>query len=165
MTDQIKIAFTLYGRPATQGSKSAAPVMDRHGRPVLKNGRPVVRMFEANERLPAWRQEVAAAAVQVYGGPLLVGAVRLDIAFRFPRAAGHFGTGRNEGKLKPSAPQFHVIKPDTLKLARAVEDALTGVIYRDDRQVVSHTLDKEYGPRYETHVVVTSLDGLTEKPF
>ena len=48
----------------------------------------------------------------------------LDLLFRFPRPRSHFGTGRNAGQLKPSAPFYVRTRPDLDKLARAVGDAL-----------------------------------------
>jgi Holliday junction resolvase RusA-like endonuclease len=35
-------------------------------------------------------------------------------------------------------------RPDLLKLARAIEDALTGVVYRDDALIVQERLVKDY---------------------
>lgn len=32
--------------------------------------------------------------------------------------------------------------PDVLKLARGVEDALTGIVWRDDAQIVNESLSK-----------------------
>jgi Holliday junction resolvase RusA-like endonuclease len=53
------------------------------------------------------------------------------------------------------------VKPDVLKLARAVEDALTGILYRDDAQIVTEVLRKRYGdpPRVEIRLSpVATLD-------
>ena len=35
--------------------------------------------------------------------------------------------------------------PDVLKLARGVEDALTGIVWRDDAQIVNESLNKVVG--------------------
>lgn len=40
---------------------------------------------------------------------------------------------------------YPITKPDADKLARAVWDALKGIIYADDSQVVRLTLAKDYG--------------------
>jgi hypothetical protein len=45
----------------------------------------------------------------------------------------------------------------TDKTARAIEDALTGVLWRDDSQVVQGTDQKTYGECYLTVVNVTEL--------
>ena len=82
----------------------------------------------------------------------------MTIVFIRPRPQGHYGTGRNEGKLKESAPRYLSKTPDTLKLGRAIEDAITGVIWRDDSQVVEHYLSKRFGARYTTIVRIEALE-------
>jgi Holliday junction resolvase RusA-like endonuclease len=47
--------------------------------------------------------------------------------------------------LKASAPIAPPVKPDVLKLARAVEDAMSGIIYKDDAQIVTERLCDRYG--------------------
>lgn len=74
----------------------------------------------------------------------LTGALWVDIDFYFSRPKSHFGTGRNEGVLKDAAPQFYTKKPDKDNLAKFVMDALTGVFYKDDSQVVTGTSSKHY---------------------
>lgn len=45
-----------------------------------------------------------------------------------------------EGQRKP----WPTSKPDLLKLARGVEDALTGIVYEDDAQIVFETMRKQW---------------------
>jgi len=167
------IEFEVVGKAVSQGSTRSVPMRNRGGGLLMKDGRPVLRPVHQNaEKLLAWRQEVAQAARKAYSGPLLIGAVRLSLVFFRPRPKGHFGTGRNAGKLKTSAEDYPIQRPDVLKLARAVEDALTGVIWRDDSQVVEygpwddHTpgLAKRWGP-FRVAVRIESLDGKTEEAF
>jgi len=61
-----------------------------------------------------------------------------------PRPRAHYGTGKNEYKLKASAPHWNTKAPDTTKLMRPLEDSLTGVIWKDDSQVVWQIGSKEY---------------------
>ena len=49
--------------------------------------------------------------------------------------------------LKDSAPVFKDTAPDLSKLWRAVEDSLTGIVYKDDSQVVQLALQKRWGTR------------------
>ena len=52
---------------------------------------------------------------------------------------------RTNGELKPSAPQHCTGRiGDLSKLIRAVEDALTGVVYDDDAQIVHLTSQRRY---------------------
>jgi Holliday junction resolvase RusA-like endonuclease len=87
-------------------------------------------------------------------GELWRGPVHLRIAFGLPRPKGHFGTGRNAGTVKPSAPPFPAVKPDVDKLSRAVMDALRGVVYADDAQVVAKVVSKHYDERARTIIHV-----------
>lgn len=95
----------------------------------------------ADDSTGAWMQEVRKAAHDAFSDkPLLSGPVKFTAQFFFARPAAHFGTGRNAGKLKPSAPPFPHKKrgTDLAKLIRAVEDALTKTVWFDDVLVVEY---------------------------
>jgi Holliday junction resolvase RusA-like endonuclease len=105
-----------------------------------------VQVSDANKKARPWKDQVAQVAGQAHAGrELMEGALYVQFRFHVPRPKGHYGTGRNAGKLKDSAPEFPAKKPDVLKLARAVEDAMTGVVYRDDAQIVREVLLKDFG--------------------
>ena len=121
-----RVSFTVPGVPAPQGSR--APYGG-----------------ESNPRTKPWRAAVAAAAAEAMGDrELLTGPVKLVAVFTYPRPASHYGTGRNEGKLKPSAPTWKKSAPDLDKLVRAVGDALKYVAIRDDAQVCHIEATKVY---------------------
>jgi len=44
-----------------------------------------------------------------------------------------------------------------LKLARGVEDALSGILYMDDAQIVSERLTKLYGSPARVEITVTVM--------
>ena len=154
--------FSVSGKPATQGSKTAIPLRRRDGSYVTdRNGRIVIRYVDDCSWLSKWRKAVQAAAREVYQGPVLerVPAV-LHVLFWRPRAKHHYGTGRNAGIVKPSAPVYPTGVPDTLKLARAIEDALTGVFWKNDSCVIDVRARKLYGSNeYCTEIGVVLLDG------
>lgn len=143
------LAFFAEGHPETAGSK----------RPVAgmrKDGSIYARAIEGNDsesqaRKKAWRQIVQLAAQQAMrqqGWRLETGPVTLLAVFFRRHSAKHYGTGRNARVLKPNAPLWSVEAPDALKLARAVEDALSGVAYKDDAQVILGTQAKVYVDRF-----------------
>lgn len=132
------IIFTVNGLPATAGSKRAFPFK----RPDGSLG---VNVSPDNKKAKPWMAAVAAEAREAYEGELLRGPIELTVVFRLPRPQGHFGTGRNAGLVRDSAPRHPQVKPDLLKMARAIEDALTGVIWKDDAQIVQEHLVKYYG--------------------
>ena len=94
-----------------------------------------------------WRATVRAAAEQqritreLYSEPLL-----LYVEFWLRRPKSHYRTGKFADQLKPSAPEWPTKKPDTTKLLRAIEDALTGVLWVDDAQIVTQYVEKSYAP-------------------
>jgi Holliday junction resolvase RusA-like endonuclease len=62
----------------------------------------------------------------------------VDTIVYFPRPKSHYGTGRNAGKLKATAPTHNDGKPDRDNLDKAILDAMTGIGFmRDDKQVVA----------------------------
>ncbi len=123
------LEFVVIGTPVPQGSKTRT----RWG------------MREDNPNTKPWRATVAAEAALAWRRELLSEPVAVEATFVFSRLKSHFGTGRNEDVLKASAPFWHRTKPDGDKLARAVGDALTGTVLRDDSQIVSWTIRKVYG--------------------
>lgn len=151
------VEFIVYGHPATAGSKDSFPIR-RDGR---LTGRTVV--VDSDRRAQPWKAHVALAAVNT-GTPCLCGALRLDLAFYFHRPRAHYRTGRNAHLLRDAAPAEHITRPDVLKLARAVEDALTGVLWRDDAQVCQEVLSKHYAEPDEPERVVVSVEQLEVVP-
>lgn len=143
------VSFTVIGKPEPAGSKRAF----RH------NGTGRMVVVDANRKAKPWQVAVARAGAEAMdGGPLLSSAVELRLTFFSPRPKGHYGTGRNAGTLRSSAPSHPTGRPDVLKLARGVEDALTGVCWRDDAQIVDEHLHKHYGepPRVEVRIAAVS---------
>jgi Holliday junction resolvase RusA-like endonuclease len=72
----------------------------------------------------------------------------------FPVPASWSGKKRDRallGELKPGK------KPDLDNIAKAWNDALNGVVYRDDSLICRMTLDKRYGPQALVVVTVRPL--------
>lgn len=63
--------------------------------------------------------------------------------FELRRPKSHFGTGKNKEVVKASARA--VPHQDVDNLAKGVMDALSGVAYDDDSQVVRLVAEKRYG--------------------
>jgi crossover junction endodeoxyribonuclease RusA len=117
------IIFRVHGEPIPQGSMRA----------FVAGGRAKVR--PDNKRCNPWRSDVAAVAARTMdGAPLLEGPVAIEMAFALPRPEKVPKARRG----RPAA------KPDMDKLARAVLDALTGVVFTDDAQVCELAARKMY---------------------
>lgn len=133
--------FLVEGEPVPQGSKRA----------FARNGR-VYMNEDAGIRHASWRREVSAAAHEAAAeaglGAPVSSPVYVRLTFYLRRGAGHYGTGRNERSLRPSAPAYPAKVPDVDKLARAVLDSLTGIAWVDDAQVVSLSAHKRFVDRF-----------------
>lgn len=82
--------------------------------------------------------------------------LHLSVVFFMPRPKGHYRTGKNAHLLRQSAPAYPTTKPDATKLLRALEDALTGILWRDDAQIVLQMVSKKYVPNeYSCGAMVT----------
>lgn len=126
------------GKPAAQGSK-------RH----VGNG----RLIEQSKAVGPWRERVAYSAAQQRGGEIIARDVPLRVLLNFvmPRPASC---------PKRSTPPA-VKRPDTDKMIRAVFDALSGVTWTDDSQVVQVSASKRLAAVDETpgcHIRVGRAD-------
>lgn len=132
---------------------------------VAGRARVIASGSTANQRaLKSWDSAVREAAAQAVGAcdaPPFVGvALRLEIEFRMARPAGHWGSGKHAGTLKPSAPRFPAVKPDSSKLLRATEDSLIGVVFDDDSRIVDTHIRKVYARPGEAGatIIVAAID-------
>lgn len=140
-------SFVVYGKPEPAGSKRGFAFKRRNG----STGASVV---DANPKAQGWKTLVGLAVQEAYKGELLSGPLQLELRFFAPRIKGHL---RSNGQVKDSAPPFPTSRPDVLKLARGVEDSLTGIIWRDDAQIVREILSKNYGSPARVEIKVTVL--------
>jgi len=140
------IVFRVNGKPAQQGSKRIVPT---------KAGPRVIEDNDARKK--DWRRAVIdAAAAEMNGSELMTGPVALVMTFEFYRPQSHFGTGKNAGKLKGAAPRKHAQSPDLDKLIRNVCDALSGIVFKDDRQVCRIDAAREWTTKQEGAVIAVS---------
>ncbi len=86
----------------------------------------------------AARQEVKACGWQI---PAPNQPLFLTLMLLMPRPKSHY---RKSGALKPNAPCWHTGRPDATKLLRSIEDALTGILWADDGQIVRQEVRKIY---------------------
>lgn len=112
------------------------------GHYVEANNRLVINLVDDNPKVAAWKKRVAGpiAAQAHEGKPLFDGPVRNVITFFTPRPQKHFTT---KG-LRPEAPIYDMTEPDLFKIVRSVEDAMSGIVYCDDKQVCHVAASKQY---------------------
>ena len=139
-----RIHFIVEGRPITQGSMTA--VYNTR----LKCSR--VR-HSTGAALLEWRQKIAEAAIAA-GAVKFNGAVKVIAVFGVPRPDYHYIKGTKYLRHAHTYDRPYVA-PDVDKLARALLDALTGVCYGNDAQVVVLSVAKEY--RERTEIIVEPI--------
>lgn len=159
LPDYEPLAFFVEGHPQTAGSKTAIANPKNPSRPIVVDG----GTSEERDRKKAWREDVREGARRAIAEHPVAdtfpfsGPVEVAFVFYRLRPKSHFGTGKNAGVLKSSAPMFPTTRPDALKLARAVEDALTAIVWADDSEIVDERLRKVWGSREGCAVVVRRL--------
>lgn len=129
------ITFSVHGPASTKGSTRIVP-HPRTGKPVT--------VADAKS-LPAWSQAVAWSA-KAAGVPCVEkpGAIGIRVWLLFARPSSVTATKR----------PLMTVKPDIDKCLRATLDALTGIAYQDDSQVVETTVRKRYAARTETYLQI-----------
>lgn len=149
----MTLTFFAAGVPQPQGSTKG--YVKRRA-----DGTAYAAITSDNVKLKPWRESVAwsaleatkAAGVAVWStGPVTVEARFL---LRAPKAI--------QRRMDRRIPQAHLTKPDLDKLARGLLDALTGVLFEDDSQVVALRVTKEYaslGVRLGVSMRVTFPEG------
>ena len=68
-----------------------------------------------------------------------------------------YGTGKNAGLLKDSAPVYHTSAPDADNILKFVGDALNGIFWRDDRQIAIARINKVYAGSPGIHIDILTL--------
>jgi Holliday junction resolvase RusA-like endonuclease len=148
MENRMTIKFWVPTKPAPGGSKKSF-------RSATTGKIVTIDDCDDNE---SWRGVVALYGRLAYQSkPLLTGPLEVSMTFFQRRPASQYGTGKNAGKVKASAPWYPVFKPDALKLARSTEDALTGVIWSDDSQTIALHVTKLYGDKPGVEITVETL--------
>ena len=111
---------------------------------IIINGNPVAqgrpRFFRRGNytgcydpgKSKTWKEEVKYQAI-AKKIPILKGALHMELSFFLLKP-----------KSLPKRIVHHVKKPDLDNLAKAIKDALKGVAYKDDSQICSLMLSKEY---------------------
>ncbi len=141
------------------------------GKPAWNRSRSSHR---ARKRSDPWLRSVRhAAAREAAGGPTPVFSADvplvLEVTYWLPRPKSHFGTGRNAGVLKASAPAFPLAKPDLTNLTKGLEDVLAdwprgakALVYPGDQQIVDHLTCKRFADGHPVGATVRIYPCLEE---
>lgn len=148
----MTLRFRVYGVAQPKGNMRA----------IHMTGMKFPIVTDSNRSAKSWQQLIAEAANHAINNlpeperGLLTRGVRLSVAFYLPRPKKY---------QRPGVAVAHLKAPDTSKLLRAVEDALTQVAYIDDSQIVELLATKAYAavddsPHVDIRVEPTNGDGI-----
>lgn len=138
------LTFQVHGEPIPQGSMRA----------FVPKGWSRAIITADNKKTKPWKQEVSGAAISAMDEAKFECSgknvpFRLAVVFRFQ---------------KPKSTKKSVLekttKPDIDKLIRSVLDALTGIIWVDDSQVVEIHARKEFGVQPGAKITFWEVDDL-----
>lgn len=137
------IIIDVLGTPAPKGS-SRAFVNRKTGAAIMAPGGSKVNQ----EKIKNWNAAVREAALEAIGervDPVFVArCLVVEVVCYMRRPAGHWGKGKNAGRILPSAPPAPMSKPDGDKLLRTTWDALTGIAFDDDSRIVDGIIRKRW---------------------
>lgn len=145
-----RVRFRVYSIPATQGSLRAFLPPGRRAPVVVHDNKPALR---------SWRDAVASEALRAgrllrdseHAG-LLEGALAVTLRFHLPRPK------TMPAQLRTAKQQERWAWPwrgrDLDKYVRAALDAMTGILFLDDAQIVRIEASKEYSTRPGVEITV-----------
>ena len=139
----------------------AVPVAQPRPRATMAHGGKGARMHEVThiknaatgERRPhpiaEYKATVKMAAKAAYSGPPLTGPLAMWVLCVFPSKSKH-------RRPKPT-------KPDCDNLGKSTADALNGLTYKDDGQIVMLVVEKCHAAKDEQPHVVVTIEPLPER--
>ena len=119
----------VYGFPVAQGRPRAFKM----------RGTGQIRVYDP-AKSKNWKQDVKTQVLQKLAftsdGGLVEGPLEGYLGFKMPRP-----------KSARKSDHYPAKRPDLENLSKAVFDAMEGVVYKDDAQIVRAVLEKDYDPQ------------------
>ena len=144
-----RISFTVLGKPQPQGSMKGFVLPGKDGK------KPRAILTSDNTKMKPYRQQVGWAALdaRAKAGHTTLFAekqVAVGVEFRF-----YFEKPPSITKKR----QYISVKPDIDKICRSTIDAMTGIMFADDAQIIHLDASKYYGLPERAEITVTNLEG------
>lgn len=124
-TDQLFFTFDIEPTPQLRPRVSSRPHVRVYDPPKVKNFKNLLRSL----------------AVDQYARPPLIGPLSVSLTFYRPIQTSISKTERERRLSNESKP---VVKPDTDNYIKSTLDALNGVLWHDDSQIVKIEAEKKY---------------------
>ncbi|OPX04938.1 RusA family crossover junction endodeoxyribonuclease [Geobacillus sp. LEMMY01] len=136
------IKLIVYGEPVAQGRPRATTV----------NGR--VRMYDPKKSRD-FKHYLKLAASKHRPEQLIEGPISLEVKVYKPILKSFSKKKKaaaEAGQLRP------ISKPDVSNYLKLIEDALTGVIWKDDSQIIDCSISKYYSETPRTEIQIKEMD-------
>ena len=134
-TDQLFFTFEIEPVPQLRPRVSSRPYIRVYDPPKVKNFKNLLRSLAVNQ----------------YSRPPMLGPLSVSLTFYRPVQKSISQSERERRLSNESKP---VVKPDTDNYIKSTLDALNGVLWHDDAQIVKITAEKRYG---ETGKIIISV--------
>ncbi len=137
------IAFFVPGKPVAKGRPKAAA-----------RGK-FITLYTPQSTV-SYESKVALCAAQALDGqPLLAGAVEVVMRIMLPIPASWSAKKRLQAEQGSVLPK---VKPDMDNVVKAIFDALNGIVWRDDTQVVDMIVRKRYAATPGVQMIVMPVE-------
>lgn len=141
-----RVMFTVPGLPKGKERPRARIVTPKGKKPFATMYTPTgTKKYEA---------EVKAAAQKAMQHEPFQGPVSVTILIMLPMAKTM--TKKRRARIEDGL-EACTKKPDTSNVAKAVEDAMNDVVYKDDNQIIYSTIKKDYSDQPRVSVLVTEM--------
>lgn len=128
------------------------PVSQSRPRASSRGGR--VRLYD-HPKVKQFKAVLHNLVTERYKNPPLTGALSVSMLFYRPVQKS---LSNIERQRRLSNEHKAVVKPDTDNYIKSTLDAMNGVLWEDDSQIVKLTAEKRYGERGKIIITVTQLD-------
>lgn len=125
-TDQLFFTFEIEPTPQLRPRVSSRPYIRVYDPPKVKQFKSLLRSLAVNQ----------------YARPPMLGPLSVSLTFYRPVQKS---ISQSERELRLSNQSKPVVKPDTDNYIKATLDALNGVLWHDDSQIVKIIGEKRYG--------------------
>lgn len=139
----MKVSFIIPGEPVGKGRPR-----------FTKTGRTYTPEATANyETLVKWSFQAAEHKTVWHDAPL---RLTVDAYFKQPQAGSRLKhEAMNRGEIRPTK------KPDADNILKIIADALNGIAYHDDAQIVETIVRKWYAPLWAQPQVEVTIEEVT----
>lgn len=146
MTDLFEpVIVVITGRPIAKG----------RGRVGVVSGRPMI-FTPKNTR--KWERDARQLGrIKMGDRPLISGPVHVTVRAVFPIPESWPAWKR---ELAQDGTLLHTSPPDGDNVLKAAKDAMKGIVYLDDRQVVISTVEKCFGGRPAVVIGIVPVEGV-----